>query len=243
MITVADHYRTLLAPVYLWMAGGAEAAFARGESELQAVLPGSWSGLTALDLGAGFGMHSIPLARRGCEIVAIDSSPLLLEELRHSSAGLSITAVEGDLASFQQYTDHKLDVILCMGDTLTHLADRETINQLLMKVSQSLRPGGKFVASFRDYTVPLVGLQRFIPVRSDTERIMTCFLEYGAEHVEVHDLLHERHGNDWQFKASAYRKLRLDPGRVCAALESHGLSVRIEPGLSGMIRIVAEAAL
>jgi SAM-dependent methyltransferase len=242
MITVADHYRTLLAPIYLWMAGGADAAFARGESELQAVLPGSWSGLTALDLGAGFGMHSIPLARRGCQVVAIDSSPLLLEQLRHWSAGLSITAVEDDLALFQQYTDRTLDVILCMGDTLTHLPNRATVDDLLLKVSDSLRAGGKFIASFRDYTVPLVGIQRFIPVRSDTERVMTCCLEYGAEHVEVHDLLHERHGNDWQFKVSAYRKLRLDPGRVCAALESHGLSVRVEPGLSGMIRIVAEAA-
>jgi hypothetical protein len=29
--------------------------------------------------------------------------------------------------------------------------------------------------------------QRFIPVRADEVRILTCFLEYHAAHVTVHD--------------------------------------------------------
>ncbi|WP_224787783.1 hypothetical protein [Pseudomonas fluorescens] len=59
--TVADHYETHLAPVYLWMAGGFDAAVSRGEAEIEAVLPNRASGTTAVDLGAGFGMHTIPL--------------------------------------------------------------------------------------------------------------------------------------------------------------------------------------
>jgi hypothetical protein len=39
MATVAEHYRTHLAPVYAWMAGGVDAAVARGESEIAAILP------------------------------------------------------------------------------------------------------------------------------------------------------------------------------------------------------------
>jgi hypothetical protein len=34
-------------------------------------------GASAIDLGAGFGMHSIPLARRGIEVIAIDSDGIL----------------------------------------------------------------------------------------------------------------------------------------------------------------------
>jgi hypothetical protein len=62
MPSVAEHYESLLAPVYAWMVGGTEAAIALGQADLAPVLCG---GNFAIDLGAGFGMHTIPLARAG----------------------------------------------------------------------------------------------------------------------------------------------------------------------------------
>jgi hypothetical protein len=134
-----------------------------------------------------------------------------------------------------------VEVILCMGDTLTHLPDVSAVNALFALVAQSLRPGGRFVASFRDYSVALHATERFIPVRSDAERILTCFLEYSAERVTVHDVLHERSGASWRLRVSAYQKLRLSPAWVVEALGGLGLAVRLEPGLGGMVRVVATA--
>jgi hypothetical protein len=96
-----------------------------------------------------------------------------------------------------------------------------------------------FVVSFRDYSVPLVGDQRFIPVRSDDTRILTCFLDYEPEAVVVHDILHERTTNGWQTRVSHYCKLRLSPESLLASLQSHGFDVRREAGMRGMIRLVA----
>ena len=62
MSSVPEHYTNLLATVYSWMAGGAEAAFALGESDLASFLPAAGP---AVDPGTGFGMHTIPLARTG----------------------------------------------------------------------------------------------------------------------------------------------------------------------------------
>ncbi len=70
MDSVRDHYAGLLAPVYSWMAGGGEAALARGEAELDALRLTPRGTAVAVDLGAGFGMHSVPLARRGFNVVA-----------------------------------------------------------------------------------------------------------------------------------------------------------------------------
>jgi SAM-dependent methyltransferase len=242
MATVADHYKTHLAPVYLWMTGGFDAAISRGETEIEAALPNLSRGSTAVDLGAGFGMHAIPLARRGCSVIAIDTSPILLEELRRHAVALPVRAVEDDLLSFQQHLDSEVDFVLCMGDTLTHLSEAQSVERLFSHVAESLRPGGKFIATFRDYTSPLVGQERFIPVRSDTDRILTCFLEYVPDYVNVHDVLHERNGSAWQLRVSAYRKLRLAPEWVSAALQGNGFSVRIEAGLAGMVRVVATSA-
>lgn len=239
MASVADHYRTHLAPVYTWMAGGWDAAMARGEAEIAAILPELSTESSAVDLGAGFGLHAVPLARRGCTVLAIDTSPLLLEQLTQHAAGLSIKPVLDDLLSFRRHMDSNADAILCMGDTLTHLPDTASAGALFELAAQALRLDGKFIATFRDYTQPLVGLARFIPVRSEADRILTCFLEYGPETVDVHDVLHERSGPTWQLRVSVYRKLRLSPGWVSAALEANGFSVRVEPGLLGLVRVIA----
>jgi SAM-dependent methyltransferase len=238
-ITAADHYKTHLAPVYVWMAGGMDAALARGDREIAAILPDLAKGATAVDLGAGFGMHAIPLARRGCSVIAIDTSALLLEELRRQTGTLPIKTAEDDLLSFQRHAGASVDVILIMGDTLTHLPDRFSVETLFSLAAAALRPAGRFIATFRDYTSPLLGNARFVPVRSDEDRILTCFLEYGADHVDVHDVLHERQGSVWQQRVSAYRKLRLAPQWVSAALRGTGFSVHTEAGTSGMVRIAA----
>jgi SAM-dependent methyltransferase len=239
MATVADHYRSHLAPVYSWMSGGFDAAIARGETEIGALLPDLSNGSLAVDLGCGFGMHSIPLARRGCAVLALDSSSYLLEQLSAHAGAFPISVVEDDLLAFQRYLDRPADIILCMGDTLTHLPERDSALQLFTRAAASLRPGGRFIATFRDYTQALVGSGRFIPVKSDADRILTCFLEYASDHVDVHDLIHERNGDAWQLRVSTYRKLRLNPQWVSAALRERGFSVSAEPGPAGMIRMIA----
>jgi len=239
MPSVQDHYKTHLAPVYVWMAGGLGAAIARGETEIDAVLPDLSTGCSAIDLGAGFGMHAIPLARRGCSVLAIDTSSLLLEQLAREGAALPVTTVEDDLLSFQRHMDRKPDAILCMGDTLTHLTDESAVLKLFALAKESLSVGGKFITTFRDYSSPLLGQARFIPVKGDDDRILTCFLEYGPDTIDVHDVLHEREGSTWTLRVSVYRKLRLAPEWVASALRAQGFSVSAEPGLAGMVRVVA----
>ena len=239
MASVADHYRSHLAPIYTWMSGGFDAAIARGEAEIGLLFPELSNGGRAVDLGSGFGMHAIPLARRGWSVLAVDSSPHLLEELKAHAGSLPITPVEDDLLAFPRYLEGIADVILCMGDTLTHLPDRDAALQLFTLVAGSLRTGGVFIATFRDYTRALAGNERFIPVKSDAERILACFLDYAADHVDVHDLLHERNGGSWQLRVSSYRKLRLDPHWVSASLHERGFSVRTEAGPGGMVRVIA----
>src|SRR5215469_14992120 len=131
MRSVAEHYADHLAPIYLWMAGGAEAALAGAEAELDALHLPARPGDTVLDLGSGFGAHAIPLARRGAHVTAVDSSAELLDRLHQLSSGLSIRTVHADLVTFLRGDRNKYAAILCMGDTLTHLSSEEDVDQLL----------------------------------------------------------------------------------------------------------------
>jgi 2-polyprenyl-3-methyl-5-hydroxy-6-metoxy-1,4-benzoquinol methylase len=242
MATTVDHYSNLLGPVYTWMVGDVDAALARGDRELEALSLPSRGGGTAVDLGAGFGMHAIPLARRGFSVLAIDSYQPLLQELESRAGSLPIRTVNSDLLDFRLHAK-TADLITCMGDTLTHLPSEASVATLFREVAASLRPGGVFAATFRDYaTAALRGDSRFILVRGDGERVLTCFLEYADTTVTVHDLLHQRENGAWQLRVSSYPKLRLAPQWAVEQLSSLGLTVQRDATPAGMVRIRAAAA-
>lgn len=235
---VKSHYQELLAPVYLWMTGGREAALATGAADLADVLG---AGGLAVDLGAGFGMHAIPLARAGYEVLALDTSEHLVEQLKELGQGLPIQAVVADLMSFPLAlpAGRKADLMVCMGDTLTHLPEPALVDRLAALIAQDLAATGTFVATFRDYTALPAGIARFIPVRSDDSRILTCFLEDRGTAVAVHDLLHQRTDQGWTLQVSQYSKLKLFPAEVAEAFRRCGLEATISSGPRGMVRLTA----
>ena len=149
----------------------------------------------------------------------------------------------GELLRFAGHlpTGERADVILCMGDTLTHLETPEAIPELSRTVAACLAPGGRFVATFREYSRLPSGEARFIPVRADEHRILTSFLEEIDDYVQVHDLLHERVRDTWVTRVSSYRKLRLKPEMVRQTFLAAGLRARVEPGPRGMVRLIADA--
>jgi predicted RNA methylase len=221
------------------MAGGIDSAITRGQAEVDAVCPHPSGTHLAVDLGAGFGMHAIPLANIGYSVLAIDGSAILLGTLDRHIGTRPIKTIKEDLLSFKRHLDGPAALIVCMGDTLTHLPDRRSVESLFEHVAESLQVGGTFIITFRDYTSALIETKRFIPVRSDADRILTCFLEYDEGAVTVYDILHERHGAEWRQRVSAYRKLRLSPEWVINALEVRGFKVSKEAGVAGMTRLIA----
>lgn len=237
---VRRHYDTMLAPIYAWMVGDPDAAQARAREEVHSIGPFR-PGAVAVDLGAGLGFHARALAEAGHQRVwMVETNAQLLTA---AQGWVGDDGVHGVAADLRDFTDHvergPVDTIVCMGDTLTHLPGREAVADLLATIANSLRPGGVFLTTFRDYTQELTGPDRFVPVRSDDQRILTAFLEYAADVVTVHDMLQERHDAGWSLAVGAYPKARIDPAWVVTLLTGHGLVV--EPGTTtaGMTRISA----
>ena len=227
MSTVREHYESLLAEHYTWMFGMSfrdKVAEQRALLLAMAALPDGRR--LAVDLGCGPGFQAIALAELGFERVeAVDLSPTLLEELNRYKEAWPIRTFEADLNAYLETVPAgAADLVVCMGDTLTHLASRAEVTMLFRRAALALGKTGRFALTYRDLSQPLVGVDRFFDVAADDQRILTCFLEYEPDVVFVHDLLHQREGATWTFKASAYSKLRLPVDWLEQELERAGFS-------------------
>jgi SAM-dependent methyltransferase len=235
MSNVTRHYENLLAEHYSWMFGVTPQVKAAEQLELLTrvrMTPGD----LAVDLGAGSGFQSLALADLGFEhVLAIDTSAGLLRELRSNCAHRPVTAIEDDMLHILRHAaPGSADAVVCMGDTLTHLSQRELVPRLFSEVSGALRRGGRFVLTYRDLSSELQGVDRFIPVRSTADKIMTCFLEYHPGIVVVHDLVHTRENGSWKLAKSCYPKLRLAVDDVRQELVRAGFEVYVTENVRGM---------
>jgi SAM-dependent methyltransferase len=232
------HYEALLAPLYSWMLGDLAAARAAATAELERLGVGPANGRQrALDLGAGVGLHAVPLAEQGYAVVAIDTSRALLSELRRACP--EATTVEADLRAAPAVTEGVFELVLCMGDTLTHLPSPGAAADAIGAAARMLAPGGRLLIAVRDYGRPLAGAARVVPVRADESRILTCVLDWEDARVRVTDIVHERDGDSWRTRASVYHKVVLSRAWICERIGAAGLLVTDFVESGGWIRVAA----
>ena len=225
---VEAHYEKLLGSRYTRMMGGASACLRSAQSLLQAADISGPQG-SALDLGAGGGYHARALAERGFHVVAVDSSPALLEELSTVCQGREVTAVLGDVLDDSAYRAHApFASILCVGDTLTHLRHRTDVDTLLERCATLLAPEGKLVLQFREQAVDLPPENCTFTTLAEQHCLMECVLHFQPDYVWVTDLVHEWTGERWQSIHSTYSKLRLTASEVIDGARRCGLELRLD---------------
>ncbi|MEO8704335.1 MAG: methyltransferase domain-containing protein [Kofleriaceae bacterium] len=101
-----------------------------------------------LDLGAGTGRVTIPLARDGHHVVALDQSAPMLARLDERVAALPaavrdrIETVRGDLRTFS--VGARFPLVIAAFNVLEHLYTRGEVDACLRSVIEHLEPGGAF---------------------------------------------------------------------------------------------------
>ena len=122
------------------------ASFAR--EEVDVLFSNGWvaAGDKVLDLGCGFGRHSIELANRGCLVRGIDFSDRLIHEARRRApANDNPTFDTMDILSFEP--DIKYDAVLCLYDVLGSSTDSSVNAAIARIIEKSLKRGGVAVVS------------------------------------------------------------------------------------------------
>lgn len=100
-----------------------------------------------LDLGAGTGFISLPIATKTAEVIAVDVSEAMLNVLSQKAQAQAISNVTGmvmDLAVLS-FPPQSFDVIVS-SYALHHLKDRDKVS-LIANCQRWLRPGGRLVVA------------------------------------------------------------------------------------------------
>ncbi len=122
-----------------------------------------------LDLGCGTGEHARFFAEKGYEVVGVDVSEAMLGRAREGVVPPGVTYIEADLAHVERSVTGPFGAAVCLGNTLTHITDRQTLVDLLKGVRSVLLPGAPFVVQILNYERLVHAGQRCLPLTFVTD--------------------------------------------------------------------------
>jgi SAM-dependent methyltransferase len=101
-----------------------------------------------LDVGAGTGRVAIDLARRGHEVIGLDSDAELVAEMARRAAGLPVSAVHADARDFD--LGREVGLVIVPMQTLQLLGGARGRAGLLRSAARHLAAGGLLAAALAD---------------------------------------------------------------------------------------------
>lgn len=96
-----------------------------------------------LDLACGTGSATLELARRGYEMVALDSSPHMLAVFSSKRGTGKIELTNADMRRFQ--VSPPVDAVTCFFDSMNYLTEERDLKRCFDNVYRALAPRGIFL--------------------------------------------------------------------------------------------------
>lgn len=111
-----------------------------------------------LDIGAGTGRYSVPLAEEGYDVTAVELVRYNLGILKKK--GSSVRAMQGNALNLKKLADDTFDVTLLFGP-MYHLTSFEDKRRALREAKRVTRPGGVILVAYcmNEYSVVTYGFK------------------------------------------------------------------------------------
>jgi SAM-dependent methyltransferase len=128
-------------------------------------------GLAVLELGCGTGRVTIPVAQTGARTTGLDNAAPMLEIARRKAveAGVDVTWVEGDMASFS--IEARFGLVIIPFRSFTLLLTSEAQMACLACIREHLVEGGRLALNFFNPDPSLIAATRGAPDDADDEHI------------------------------------------------------------------------
>ena len=101
--------------------------------------------LHILDIGAGTGRYSVPLAQEGYDVTAVELVKHNLGRLKQKGAG--VHAYQGNALNLKRFSDNSFDLTLLFGP-MYHLHGKEDKLRALKEAVRVTKPGGRILVAY-----------------------------------------------------------------------------------------------
>lgn len=129
-------------------------------------------GASVLDVGCGFGRHSIEFARRGYRVVGIDPSAAMIAAAEKkavqvaTSLSTSLNLVFYPLDGQSFIADEPFDTAICLMTTLGQISEHSDNRSIIARIYANLCSGGQLIVE--------------VPSRKSTISNLKAFDQFGA---------------------------------------------------------------
>jgi glycine/sarcosine N-methyltransferase len=176
-----------------------------------------------LDLACGTGTYACALTEKGHNVTGIDLDNGMIEQAKQKAAGKTIRFFTGDMTAFDTLiAGETFNRIYCIGNSLSHLNNRETVLTLCSKAYAQLRDNGDFILQIVNFAAVLAGQMNALPVIEKTEHGLRFLRSYRLNNdndsVSFHGEL-TRGEESWK---DSVRLLTLDRDEMVTILNTAG---------------------
>jgi ubiquinone/menaquinone biosynthesis C-methylase UbiE len=180
-----------------------------------------------LEIGAATGAYTIPLAKQGYHVTAVDFTPGLLDVCRKKAKDERledrVTCIVADARDLSAVTGKDFDAALIMGP-LYHLILEEDRKTVLQQVSRRLKTGGLVFSTF---------ISRY-GIWNDVMKKLPHSIEYQKD---VRSVIHEGKDFDLAYQKGNFRGYFATPEEIAPLHEQAGFRTITLAGIeaSGII--------
>jgi 2-polyprenyl-3-methyl-5-hydroxy-6-metoxy-1,4-benzoquinol methylase len=145
---------------------------------------------TVLDLGCGQGRDSIPIAKMGYNVIAVDHSVVGINQLKNEAllCGVKLDAFVGDI--YNMDIDENIDIVLL--DSMLHFYKKDILkeSEFVIKVLEQLKVDGLFVNFILKGENREKILKEIITkLRYDWEILIDKYVDYPESSAKFHMLV------------------------------------------------------
>jgi ubiquinone/menaquinone biosynthesis C-methylase UbiE len=141
-----------------------------------------YSAKTVLDCACGTGVHTEIIAREGFHVAGSDTSDHMLEVARSklSAAGLAVDLYKSSWRDLPDVVPGRYDAVICMGNSLAHEPDGETVVESLRGMFTMLNEGGVLLISNTNADRQLAEMVGIEVVEPEPECFLLNVRDYGT---------------------------------------------------------------
>jgi SAM-dependent methyltransferase len=182
-----------------------------------------------LDVACGTGVHAVALARRGCRVVGTDASAGMIARARaNAGRGVDVQFKVAGFGELHARVGCGFDALLCLGNSLPHVAAPADLTTTLVDFAACLRSGGRLLIQNRNFDAVLAQRDRWMAPQShrdqDQEWLFVRFYDFEPDGALTFNVVTLRRGaqESWSQRVATTRLWPLRHKDLVTAVRAAG---------------------